>query len=41
MVKFVSSKKYWRDTMYYEKNFKDTLDDYLADCSRSRLFLGV
>ena len=25
----------------YEKNFKDTLDGYLADCSGSRLFLGV
>ena len=23
------------------KNFKDTLDGYLADCSGSRLFLGV
>lgn len=25
----------------YEKNFKDTLDGCLADCSGSRLFLGV
>ena len=31
MVKFVSSQKYWRDTMCYEKNFKRMSSFYVNE----------
>ena len=37
-LQVISTLAHWHN---YEKNFKDTLDGYLADCSGSRLFLGI
>ncbi len=42
-LQVISTLAHWHISTlsYYEKNFKDTLDGCLADCSGSRLFLGV